>query len=235
LWQLEDAFNHEPQWSAFSMPKIDEEPEDQKPARRALVKKQDKQAKLLALTNGGDDDSDDSMPGLQSVSNSDEEDDDDDDDTDSDEYEYDDESDDDESGYDTEEEDEIRDLLREAMDAAHETNWLESEPNMPKEIDPLNEENIKGNHFLKLLGSLRGELSCFNRYTGLALNLFRTYVYCQSKVKDGNKDRAANNGCPCCVQGDTDGCAEGRSYQNASKTGAHTFRCYNFSNADEIS
>ncbi|KAF9478819.1 hypothetical protein BDN70DRAFT_879530 [Pholiota conissans] len=159
LWNLEDAFNIAPQWSAFSIPKLTEDLEDEKNGRRALVKKKDNKAKLLAITNGGEADSDDSMPGLQSVSNSDEEDESE-DDTESDEYESDEDDyeTDDDSGYNTEEEDEIRDFLREAMDAAHETNWLESEPDMPKEIDPLNAENIKGNPFLKLLGSLRGRM-----------------------------------------------------------------------------
>ncbi|KAF8973070.1 hypothetical protein BDZ97DRAFT_1779193 [Flammula alnicola] len=157
LWQLEDAFNYEPQWSAFSMPKIDEDSDGERPAGRALVKKNNKQAKLLAIANGGSDDSDGSMPGLQSVSNSDDEDEED-EDTESEEEEEDGESDDDESGYNTEEEDEIRDMIREAMDAAHEADWFDSGHNVPKEIDPFAAEDRKGNPFLKLLGSLRGRM-----------------------------------------------------------------------------
>jgi hypothetical protein len=150
LWQLEDAANRKSNYEI--------------PTGRAPVKKQDKPAKPLALTNGVDDDSDDSMIQLMSVSNSDDVDDDtdsDDDESDDDEkFDDDDDDDDDELGYDTEEENKIRDLLREAMDAAYETNWLESEPNKPEETDSFNKENIEGNYFLKLLDSLRGEPSC---------------------------------------------------------------------------
>jgi hypothetical protein len=63
---------------------------------------------------------------------------------------------DDEGGYNTEEEDEMREFLREAMDTAHEADWL-SGSNLPKEIDPFRGRS-QGNPFLKLLGSLRGNM-----------------------------------------------------------------------------
>jgi hypothetical protein len=92
------------------------------------------------------------MPPLQSLSGSDDTEEDDDD-----EFPLDDDDDDedDESGYNTEEEDEIRELLREAMDVAHEADWL-SGSKSPEEVDPFEQEDRKGNPFLKLLGSLRG-------------------------------------------------------------------------------
>ncbi|KAF9010573.1 hypothetical protein BDQ17DRAFT_1346459 [Cyathus striatus] len=71
------------------------------------------------------------------------------------------EEDSEDEGYDTEQEDEIRDLLREAMDTAHEADWFESS-NAPAEIDPFLQEDRKGNPFLKLLGSLRGRMFSTN-------------------------------------------------------------------------
>lgn len=116
--------------------------------------------KVLQISNrpAHQDDSDGSMPGLQSVSNSSDDDDDSDEDSDSDDdLDFDDDDDDeesDESEYDEEQEDELRDMLREAMDAAHEADWFHN-TEVPVEIDPL-EDVRKGNPFLKLLGSLRG-------------------------------------------------------------------------------
>lgn len=110
--------------------------------------------KPLAITNfaaDGDTDYED-MPGLQTVSNS------------SDDYSSADESDsdvdyidddsDDESGYNTEQEDQIRELLREAMDIAHEGGWFNTseQPAEPVNVDASRDSNP----FLKLLGSLRG-------------------------------------------------------------------------------
>lgn len=152
LWHLEEAFNYAPQWSSYAMPGISEESDSDAPWKKtALVKKSNKKSRL-AITNGSDSDS--SMPGLQSVSNTSDDDDDDDDDDDS-ESESDEESDDDQAGYNTEEEDENRDMLREAMDIAHEADWI-SGTDLPPEIDPFLQEDRKGNPFLKLLGSLRG-------------------------------------------------------------------------------
>ena len=166
MWHLEDAFDRKPQWTGVALAKLDEDSDDDNfvNSRRAIVKK-NKQSKLLAISNGRDDDSDDSMPGLQSVSNSDEDDGDDDDDSDDDDDQYDDgdSSDSDSSGYDSEEEEEIRHQLRAAMDAAHESNWLDEDPNLPKELDPFQGQDHKGNPFLKLLGSLRGKFYIWAR------------------------------------------------------------------------
>jgi len=177
LWHLEEAFNYAPQWSSYAMPGIDEESDSDAPWKKtALVKKGDKRSRL-AITNRSDE-SDSSMPGLQSVSNTSEDDDDDDDDDD-----YDDskgsgeESEDDQAGYNTEEEDENRDMLREAMDMAHEADWI-SGADLPPEIDPFLQEDRKGNPFLKLLGSLRGrfyriDVSTCTKYVGFC----RAYVH----------------------------------------------------------
>lgn len=91
------------------------------------------------------------MPELQTVSNS------------SDEYSSEDDSvsevdyldsDSDDSGYDTEEEAEIRELLREAMDVAHEKAWF-NPIELNVEIKKTNEAQ-DANPFLKLLSSLKG-------------------------------------------------------------------------------
>lgn len=111
-------------------------------------------SKPLAITSGAVEDSDDSMPELQSVSNSSDEID---SDLDEESDEGDEGSDSDESGYDTEEQDELREMLREAMDTAHEADWLHSaQVAQAAEIDPFEQNDSKGNPFLKLLGSLRG-------------------------------------------------------------------------------
>lgn len=93
------------------------------------------------------------MPELQTMSNS------------SDEYSSEDdsvseadyiESDSDDSGYDTEEEDEIRELLREAMDIAHEKAWF-NPINVNVEIRKISEAQ-DANPFLSLLSSMKGWL-----------------------------------------------------------------------------
>ncbi len=91
------------------------------------------------------------MPALQDVSESDESGTEDYTDSDNDD------DDDDESEYDTDEEDEIRDMLREAMDTAVDADWFSSN-DQPSPVDPFEQEDKKGNPFLKLLGSLRGTL-----------------------------------------------------------------------------
>lgn len=113
--------------------------------------------KLLALTDGTADDSNDSMPELQSVSDSSEsEEDDSDSDDDSNTTESDDE--DSDAGYDTDEEDELREMMKEAMNAAMENPDFFDPKADPKDFQVFNEiaEERKGNPFLKLLGSLRG-------------------------------------------------------------------------------
>lgn len=156
---MEGVFDYAPQWSASRLPNISEESDDDDLfPQRPRGKSGKKQSKRLAITNERDSDSNGSMPGLQSVSNT--EDDDNFDDTDDSEPETEqDESEDDDSGYNTEEEDEIRDMLREAMDAAHEADWFDSGTHAPEGIDPFAQEDRKGNPFLKLLGSLRGTFS----------------------------------------------------------------------------
>ncbi|KAF8070672.1 hypothetical protein FPV67DRAFT_1488307 [Lyophyllum atratum] len=162
LWGLTDALDPIPQWHAYYMPHLagDSDYDSDSKPNPAGFKGKKKNAKLLAITSGPANDSDDSMPELQSVSNSSDEIDSD-DDEDSDYEEDDDDSDSDQSGYDTEEEDELREMLREAMDTAHEADWLHSakmESKMEGGIDPFAQDDRKGNPFLKLLGSLRGRM-----------------------------------------------------------------------------
>jgi hypothetical protein len=95
------------------------------------------------------------MPSLQSVSNSSEDYDlarSSDDDEESDHDLADDEEDD--SEYDSDQEAELRDMLRVAMDLAHETDLFNT-TNAGPDPDPAAEDR-KDNPFLKLLGSLRG-------------------------------------------------------------------------------
>ena len=149
MWGLEDALNAPPQWHAYFVdPSVIPEEEDD------VLNLGNKMKKTLQLTAGGED-SDDSMPELQSVSNSsDEESDDESTDSEADESDW--ESDD---GYDTDQEDYLREMLREAMDAANEA---EADLGVPG-VDPLaqDEDFRKGNPFLKLLGSLRGNNTHF--------------------------------------------------------------------------
>lgn len=93
--------------------------------------------------------SDDSMPPLQDVSESDESGDEDFSATDATEDES-----DDESEYDTDEEDDVRDMIREAMETAIEADWFSGTDSAQAEA--FEQEDKKGNPFLKLLGSLRG-------------------------------------------------------------------------------
>lgn len=151
LWNLEDAFDFVPQWSSHFSDKRGNYSDDDEDQSKALVPAKFKpKTKRLAITAA--EDSNDSMPELQSVSNSSDGEGEDSEEESDDEDE--DDEDDEESVYDEEREDEIRDMLREAMDMGHESEWMHS-VNVPAEIDPLLEER-KGNPFIKLLGSLRG-------------------------------------------------------------------------------
>lgn len=159
LWDVGDIRHVKPSWHGFGSGAR------QADDKMALVPagKRGKSAggkrKPLAIMDRDGDESDGSMPSLQTVSESDEEDDyTDDDDDDDDRYSnFDDDSEgDSEDDYDTDEEDELRDLLREAMDAAVASgDFFESKANPAPSFDALAEER-KGNPFLKLLGSLRG-------------------------------------------------------------------------------
>jgi hypothetical protein len=160
LWQLKDA-RAPPQWHLpFTT--------SSSPPTKALVLARNQTKNNLPRRNRGGDDSDGSMPPLTEHSDSSAEynvfNDSDDDDSDSDNNSDDgDEDDGEESEYDAEHEDDIRDMLREAMDIAHEADFfgsigLDSGPGLGlgDGMDSRAEER-KGNPFLKLLSSLRGE------------------------------------------------------------------------------
>jgi hypothetical protein len=166
LWQLDDTKNRTPQWHSFYIPELAEDSENDSDHPPVLTTGKNKKnhRKLLAITNSAAESSDDSMPGLQSVSNSsseehsDGESDSDNSGDDNEGYE------DDDSGYDTEQEDEMRDMLRAAMDTAIEADFFNS-VGAPPAIDPFLEER-KSNPFLKVLGSLRGMFNLVpNAYT----------------------------------------------------------------------
>ncbi|KAK7005784.1 hypothetical protein R3P38DRAFT_3214731 [Favolaschia claudopus] len=154
LWQVQDALARSPQWHPIYIAgRINTYESDDEDGAGVFKGGKKGKKKPLAITNG--EESNDSMPELQSVSNS--SDDEEDDDSDS---EVDDDDDDDDSEYDEEQEDEIRDLLREAMDTAHEGDLFDSAKGND-DIDPFardGEEPGKGNAFLKILGSLRGRV-----------------------------------------------------------------------------
>jgi hypothetical protein len=159
LWQLKDA-RAPPQWHLpFTS--------STSPPTKALVLANRKKNSFTRGNGDEDeDDSGDSMPGLMEYSNSseggnidysDDSDDDSDDNSDGDEDEG------EESEYDAEHEDDIRDMLREAMDIAHEADFfgsigLDTGPGLGLgDGTGSRADERKGNPFLKLLGSLRGE------------------------------------------------------------------------------
>lgn len=167
LWRLDEAHRRIPQWSAFYMPNLriyESDSDDEQlsmPLSKSTGQKRSggkkKPKKLLAITDGrADDDSNSSMPELQSVSDSSDENDEDIFVSENDEEEESDEE-EDESDYDSEEEEVYRTMLREAMDTAMAIpDFFDPKSTVP-EFDALAEER-KGNPFLKLLGSLRGEM-----------------------------------------------------------------------------
>ena len=148
---MTDALDPAPQWHALYVPTLRGLSEDDSDGPPALVSSDFKKpSKRLAITNGYTDDSDE-LPELQSTSHSSGESEDE-DDSDEDEDEGPDSC---ESGYDTDQEDEWREMVREAIDIAHEADWLHS-VKVDGGIDPFDQDDRKGNPFLKLLGSLRG-------------------------------------------------------------------------------
>lgn len=165
LWQLDNVSNRKPQWSATYEPDLtahsyDSDSEDfmnSLSKKIHLRKRRTKKApkKRLAITDGKPEehDSDGSMPPLQSVSDSsDEPDDSDNTDDPEDEHES-----DEETQYDSEDEEINRNLLREAMDTALTIPDFFDPKTNTAEFDALVEEK-KENPFMKLLGSLRGNI-----------------------------------------------------------------------------
>lgn len=105
--------------------------------------------KPLAIMDTDGNDTDDTMPDLQDVSDSSDE-----EFSDTEDASGHEDGEDDESGYNTDEEDELREQLKEATNLAAE---YENEE-VPEGVDPFGQdEDRKGNPFLKILGSLRGE------------------------------------------------------------------------------
>lgn len=156
LWRLSENFNYAPQWTSYFISGIGdhESDTDRPPSLTVAKRKNTKRTETLRICNVASRNSSDSMPPLQSSSEISADGDDDDDSLS--EEEKDDGDLTDEYAYDTEEEDNIRELLREAMDVAHQVDWL-SGTDMPKEMVLFEQEDRKGNPFLKLLGSLKGQ------------------------------------------------------------------------------
>jgi len=163
LWQLDGALDRTPQWHSVYMPFLAEDSDEDNggpPGLLPLTVKGGKRSgkKRLAITSGAADDSDDSMPDLQSVSDSSSETSDNDSSNGDDDDESDEGDNDSDDGYDTDEEDELREMMREAMNAAMENPDFFDPKADPKDFQAFHElaEERKGNPFLKLLGSLRG-------------------------------------------------------------------------------
>jgi hypothetical protein len=154
---LSENFNYAPQWTSYFIPTLSSlESDNNGPPGLKMVKR--KNTKTTDNSNGAASSSlscASDMPPLQPFSDTSADESDDDDSLLGEKEDEGDES--DENGYNTEEEDEIRELVREAMDVAHEADWL-SGADLPKEIDPFEQEDRKGNPFLQLLGSLRGQM-----------------------------------------------------------------------------
>ena len=164
LWKLTENFNYAPQWTSHFLPGLAQDKtqsENIVGSKLALNKRKDNKKKLkerLRIANGAHDSTDSDMPPLQSLSGTDDPDDDDDDsplDEDDDDDDDEDDDDDDEGGYDSDEEDEFRELMKEAIHAAHEADYFFNS-DLLEEMNPFEQEDRKGNPFLKLLGSLRG-------------------------------------------------------------------------------
>jgi hypothetical protein len=163
LWQLDGALERAPQWHAVYVPSLAEDSDedlDLVPVRAKGGLKASKK-KRLAITSGAADDSNNSMPDLQSVSES--SDSDENSDSDDDDGESDDGYEDSDDGYDTDEEDELREMMKEAMNAAMDNPDFFDPKADPKDFDSFNKvaDDRKGNPFLKLLGSLRGVYTSF--------------------------------------------------------------------------
>lgn len=147
LWDLKARFEEQtPQFHGYYFPGADEEP-DKVPG--AFPSRSSRQVPGAAAVEG---DSDEDMPDLQSVSHSSSEDD---DDSGSEWGSGDDHW--DEDDWDTEDEEGVNDHFREMMDVGMEhPDFLDPRVPIP-EFDKYAEER-KDNPFLKLLGSLRGDL-----------------------------------------------------------------------------
>ncbi|KAI0074642.1 hypothetical protein K474DRAFT_1665173 [Panus rudis PR-1116 ss-1] len=153
LWRLEEVRQRTPAWHAAKGGNGADDSDDE-PAGPTKKRKPGKSPLAIAYNNNDGAESDDSMPSLQTVSDSSDADSEDDDD---DVFDMDDESDESDSEYDTDDEDQLRDMYREAMDAAAATAGFYDPRADAKDFEQLAEER-KGNPFIKLLGALRGRM-----------------------------------------------------------------------------
>ncbi|KAI0793177.1 hypothetical protein C8Q75DRAFT_547778 [Abortiporus biennis] len=167
LWDLANV-QRTPQWHAVKLKSgkaaktNDNEYDSDEPPGLVPFKDRGKKSggntkNRLALTNG--EESDGSMPSLQTVSDSSEAESDYDDMSEEEsEDEY---SEDSESEYDTDDEDQLRDMFREAMDAAAATTDFYDPRSDAADFEELAKDR-QGNPFIKLLGALRGRMFSAN-------------------------------------------------------------------------
>lgn len=220
LWQLKGAFDVTPQWSSYWVPGLSVGADDEDAGPGNLLTNREKKNNTLALMDTGYE-SGDSMPALQSISNSSEN------DSDSEEESEEEDEDDwasEDEGYDEEQEDRIRELLREAMDAAHEVDWFEgADAAKTNELDPLKADTKRGNPFMNLLGSLRGMSSQQNScITWCNRRFLRTVREHQHQAQGRNPARWAS---PWWLQGHTQRCTKGGSQGWSPQTDQRYVRC----------
>lgn len=184
LWNLNDVRERTPQWHAYYIPSLNES---------AIPPKGKAGKKPLAIKSGNPYDSDGSMPSLQTVSDSSEADDD--SDSGSDLFsdvgsDYDGDS----SEWATDEEEDLKDLIREAMDIAMGIpDFTDAKAPVP-DFDTLAEER-KGNPFLKLLGSLRGESLWSSEGLCHDTCTMRSHVLVESCFEDYYSESASKTFC----------------------------------------
>ena len=184
LWDLKARFEEQtPQFHGYYFPGADEEP-DKVPG--AFPSRSSRQVPGATTVEG---DSDEDMPDLQSVSHSSS---DDDDDSGSEWGSGDDHW--DEDDWDTEDEEGVNDHIREMMDVGMEhPDFLHPRVPIP-EFDKYAEER-KDNPFLKLLGSLRGNLPAIfwirHSYTLVTGRMFSSSAALKTTDRAGPRKQTA--------------------------------------------
>lgn len=165
IWGIADDLNFTSRWSGALTKKkggYDSDSDDDRPGPLAVARSNKKSSggkPRLALKNHAEPDSDGSMPGLQSVSNTSDEAGFNDDDSSDDGDEYDSGESEPDTEYDDDEDEERREFIKEAMEIAANFDYYGED--ISPDLNPYQQdEDRKGNPFLKLLGSLRGMVVC---------------------------------------------------------------------------
>ncbi|KAF8650432.1 hypothetical protein AX16_005235 [Volvariella volvacea WC 439] len=163
LWHLAGVTDGNSVWHGFYDSTLAPQKEDWKPRRPRRQADSGSQAIILRKGKGGSSDESDSMPDLLTASDSSV--------TDSDSQNSESGEDDShpyggdsdgnwsDSDYDSDQEEEMRALAKEAFDFAYSSGWYEDvKKPSENEAEKRTKEDMEGNPFLKLLGSLRGRI-----------------------------------------------------------------------------